>query len=81
VLAQVGAPDYQPESIVNDVLRVRVFGDVATATARGTAMGRYRGQRADMAFLYTRICVKRDGHWQAVAAHASQAPSATGDSR
>jgi ketosteroid isomerase-like protein len=59
VLAQIGSSDYEPESIVNDVLRVRVFGDVAVVTARGTAKGKYKGQRADMMFLYTRIWVKR----------------------
>jgi ketosteroid isomerase-like protein len=72
VIAQIGSQDYEPESIVNEVLRVRVFGDVAVVTARGTARGRYKGQRADMVFLYTRIWVKRAGLWQAVAAHASQ---------
>jgi ketosteroid isomerase-like protein len=71
VLAQIGSSDYEPESIVNDVRRVRVYGDVAVVTAQGTARGKYKGQRADMVFVYTRIWVERDGTWQAVAAHAS----------
>jgi ketosteroid isomerase-like protein len=71
VLAQIGSSDYEPESIVNDVRRVRVFGDVAVVTARGTAKGKYKGQQADMVFVYTRIWVKRDDLWLAVAAHAS----------
>jgi ketosteroid isomerase-like protein len=74
LLAQIGSPDYEPESIVNEVLRVRVFGDVAVVTARGIAKGTYKGQRADMMFLYTRIWAKRHAVWQAVAAHASQVP-------
>ena len=73
MLAQIGSADYEPESIVNDVRRVSVFGDVAVVTAQGTARGRYKGQRADMVFLYTRIWVKRDDTWQAVAAHACPA--------
>ena len=72
VLAQIASADYEPESIVNDVLRVRVFGDIAVVTARGTAKGRYKKQQADMVFLYTRIWVRREGIWRAVAAHASQ---------
>ena len=74
VLAQISSSDYEPESIENDVVRVRLFGDIAVVTARGTAQGKYKGQRADMVFLYTRIWVKRNGLWQAVAAHASQVP-------
>ena len=70
VLAQLGSSDYEPESIVNDVRRVRCFGDVAVVSAQGTAKGTYKGQRADMVFVYTRIWVRRDGEWQAVAAHA-----------
>jgi ketosteroid isomerase-like protein len=74
VLAQVGSRDYEPESLANEVIHVRVFGDVAVVTARGIAKGIYKKQRADMVFLYTRIWVKRGGFWQAVAAHASQVP-------
>jgi uncharacterized protein (TIGR02246 family) len=71
IIASAGSLDYEPESIVNDVRRVRLLGAVAIVTAQGTAKGTYKGQRADMVFVYTRIWVKRDGVWQAVAAHAS----------
>lgn len=71
VIAQIGSHNYEAESIVNEVRRVRIFGDVAIVMARGAARGKYKGQRADMVFLYTRIWVKRDDLWQAVAAHAS----------
>jgi ketosteroid isomerase-like protein len=71
IIASAGSLDYEPESIINDVRRVRVFDGVAVVTAQGSARGKYRGQRADMVFVYTRIWVKRDGVWQAVAAHAS----------
>ena len=75
MLSQISSSDYAPESIVNEVLRVRVFGDVAIVTARGMAKGEYKGQRADMEFLYTRIWANRDGVWRAVAAHASPIPA------
>jgi ketosteroid isomerase-like protein len=70
VLAQIGSSDYEPESIINEVGHVRIFGNVAVVTARGTAKGKYKGERADMAFAYTRIWVVREGVWQAVASHA-----------
>ena len=75
MLGQMGSSDYEPESIVNEVQRTRVFGDVAVVLAHGTAKGTYKGQRADMTFIYTRIWVRRNGSWQAVAAHASATPS------
>jgi ketosteroid isomerase-like protein len=71
VLAQVGSSDYEPESIVNTVRRVRCFGDVSVVSAQGTATGKYKGERADMTFVYTRVWINRNGNWQAVAAHAS----------
>ena len=71
VLAQIASSDYEPESIENDVRRIRMFGDTAVVIAEGNARGKYKGQRADMIFVYTRIWVNRDGMWQAVAAHAS----------
>lgn len=74
VLAQFGSSDYEPESMANEVRRVRVFGDVAVVLAQGNAKGKYKGKRADMAFIYTRVWVNRDGCWQAVAAHASPMP-------
>jgi hypothetical protein len=50
---------------VNEDIRVRVFGDVAVATACGMAKGRYKGQDPSGQFRYTRIWVKRNGQWQA----------------
>jgi hypothetical protein len=32
MLSQIGSSDYAPESIINEVLRVRVFGEVARPT-------------------------------------------------
>jgi len=52
VLGQIGSPDYEPESIVNEVRRVRCFGDVSVVSAQGTAKGTYEGQRADAFHLH-----------------------------
>jgi ketosteroid isomerase-like protein len=73
-MAELASPDYELQSLVNEDIRVRLFGDVAVATARSTANGRYKGQDAGGQFRYTRIWVKRDGQWQAVAAQATMIP-------
>src|SRR5262249_58709760 len=73
-MADVASPDYELESLVNEDIRVRLFGDVAVATARGTAKGKYKGQDASGQFRYTRIWVKREGRWQAGAGQAAMIP-------
>ncbi len=69
-LAQITAPGYELEFLRNEDIRVRVFGDVAIATARGVARGRLQGQETTGEFRYTRVWLRRDGRWQAVAAHS-----------
>jgi ketosteroid isomerase-like protein len=71
VLAQITSPDIEMESLVNDEIEVRVYGDTAVVTARGTAKGRYQGKDASGQFRYTRVWVKRQGQWQAVAAQST----------
>lgn len=73
-LAALTSPEYDLESLVNDEIQVRVFGDVALATARGTAKGRYQGQDASGQFRYLRVWIKRRGRWQAVAAQSTNIP-------
>jgi hypothetical protein len=51
VLAQIGSSDYEPESIVNEVHRVRVFGDVAIVVAQDRQR-QVQGLKADMTFIY-----------------------------
>jgi ketosteroid isomerase-like protein len=77
VLAQIRSSDYEPESMVNEVRQIRIFGHVAVVLATGTANGKYKGHRADMKFIYTRIWVNRGGTWQAVASHANPLPPAS----
>jgi ketosteroid isomerase-like protein len=73
-MAELASPDYELESLVNEDIQVRLFRDVAVATARGIAKGRYKGQDASGQFRYTRIWVKRARRWQAVAAQATMIP-------
>src|SRR5262245_60080639 len=61
VIAQVTSPDLEMESLVNDDIHVRVYGDVAVVTARGVARGRYKGRDASGQFRYTRVWIKQKG--------------------
>ena len=74
VLAEFASPDYEIESLRNEDIRVRVFGDAAVATARGVVKGRYKGQDASGQFRYTRVWIRRGGRWQAVAAQSTMLP-------
>jgi ketosteroid isomerase-like protein len=71
VIADVASSDYEIESLVNDQIEIRVYKDVAVATARGTAKGKYKGRDASGQFRYTRVWVKRGSRWQAVAAQST----------
>jgi ketosteroid isomerase-like protein len=70
-LAQVASPDYEIERLENRDIRVRVFGDMAIASARGVVRGKYEGQDAGAEFRYLRIWARRNGRWQAVAAEST----------
>ena len=72
-IAESTSPAYEMESLSNEDIRVRVFGDIALATARGTAKGRYQGKDASAQFTYLRVWARRAGRWQAVAAQATMA--------
>ncbi len=71
VIADITSPDYELESLVNDDISARIYGDVAVVMARGSAKGRYKGRDASGQFRYTRVWVKRQGRWQAVVAQAT----------
>jgi ketosteroid isomerase-like protein len=73
-IADITSPDYQIDSLVNDDIKVRVYGDAAVVTARGTAKGRYKGQDASGQFRYTRVWIRRQGRWRAVAAQSTAIP-------
>jgi ketosteroid isomerase-like protein len=72
-IAESTSATYELESLMNDEIRVRIFGDVALATARGTAKGRYQGKDASAQFTYLRVWARRASKWQAVAAQATLA--------
>jgi ketosteroid isomerase-like protein len=50
-----------------DDLQARVYGDTAVVTGRSTQKGKAYGQDAAGHYRFTRVYVKQDGKWKAVA--------------
>ena len=55
---------------VSDMV-VRVYGDTAIVTARADVKGRQLGEDFSGPYRYTRVWVRRNGHWQAVSYQAT----------
>lgn len=50
---------------------VRIYGDMAVVTARADVRGRQLGEDFSGPYRYTRIWVRRNGHWQTVSYQAT----------
>ena len=59
------------ESMKNDDVKVRAYGDTAIVTGRTTQKGQYKGQPSLSPTLFTRVYVMRDGQWRLVANSSS----------
>ena len=55
---------------VSDMV-VRVYGDMAVVTARADVKGHQLGEDFSGPYRYTRVWVRRTGHWQAVSYQAT----------
>jgi len=55
---------------VSDMV-VRIYGDTAVVTARADVKGRQMGEDFSGPYRYTRVWVRRGGHWQAVSYQAT----------
>ena len=55
---------------VSDMV-VRVYGDMAVVTARADVKGRQLGEDFSGPYRYTRVWVRRNGHWQTVSYQAT----------
>lgn len=55
---------------VSDMV-VRLYGDTAIVTARADVKGQQLGEDFSGPYRYTRVWVKRSGHWQAVSYQAT----------
>jgi len=66
--------DYAIESFDVDNINVRLFGITDVVTGRSVLKVRYKNQSSSSVFRYTRIYVRRQGLWQAIAQHLTQVP-------
>jgi hypothetical protein len=59
------------DSIEISDMVVRVYGSTAVVTARADVKGRDLGEEFNGPYRFTRIWVRRNGHWQAVSYQAT----------
>ncbi len=62
----------QVVSAVQDGFTVRIFGDTAVVWFTLRLVGIRQGERAEVAFSYTDVWVRRDGRWQCVSTHSTR---------
>jgi ketosteroid isomerase-like protein len=68
------SPDFRMEAFNLDDINVRLFGDTAIVTGRSTLQVAFRGRSNTSIFRYTRVYVRRNGLWQAVAQQLTRMP-------
>jgi len=66
-IREIGNGDLKLTSVKYDSLRVRVYGDVAILMGIADNTGLSHGMPFAGKLRYTRVFVRRDGRWQAVA--------------
>ena len=71
VLADFTSGTLRFQSITTDEVQWRVYGDTAVETGRSTMIGQDRDKAVPRDNRFTRVWVKRHGHWQLVANHYS----------
>ena len=60
------------DSCVDNDMKVRLYGDTAVVTGRGTRAGTVKGVAyKDRQILWTDIFVRKDGRWQCVASQGT----------
>jgi ketosteroid isomerase-like protein len=64
---------YVVDSMEFDDITVKVFGNTAIAFTSENEISRYYGEDRSGHYHCTDVWVKRDGRWEVVASHASQA--------
>lgn len=66
-------PDSATNTCSDADVKVRVYGDTAVVTGRGSRSGTYKGKSfKDRQILYTDTFVRKGGRWQVVASHATE---------
>lgn len=69
ILAVIRRGDLTHDTMIKDVGRVRVYGDVAVVTARGQNTGTFMGRRISADEWVTDVYRRVDGRWRRVLTH------------
>jgi ketosteroid isomerase-like protein len=72
-IADVKSGAYRATAFKMEEVKVRIYGYTAVVTARQTEVATYKGADASKVLRCTDTWVRRDGRWQCVATHLSQA--------
>ena len=73
-MRDIGSGALKLTTVKHDSVTVRIYGDVAILRAIADNTGTYRGFPFAGKIWYTRIFVRRDGRWQAVAMQHTPIP-------
>lgn len=66
--------DLRPESVVDEEIKVAVYGNTAVVTGIENVKGTYKGNRGEFSIRFTNVFVRRDKRWQLVVHHGTQIP-------
>lgn len=73
-IRDIASGELRLTSVKYDSLMVRIYGDVAVLRGIADNTGTFRGFPFGGKIRYTRIFVRRDGRWQAVAMQQTAMP-------
>jgi len=70
-LASIKQPSYEPSTMVNEDVKVRVYKDVAIVTGGYRVKGTVKGKPYEHHGRFTDTWMNLNGRWQCVASHSS----------
>src|SRR3954464_13967290 len=74
MLERLKSGTFKMQEITLQDLKARVYGKTAVLTGRAHEISTFDGKQKDQQYLFTRVFVKKDGHWQAVSYQQTSAP-------
>lgn len=72
LIAAIKSGELKYESLTQDDVNVRVYGDAAVVTGRANVKLQNRGEAINGQFRFTRTYVKKDGRWQLVVGQSTR---------
>jgi uncharacterized protein (TIGR02246 family) len=73
MLADIRSGDYKVQSVTIGPMDVKVLGPVAICQGSDTETSTFKGKDVSGRYVWTDVFARRNGRWQAVRSHLSQA--------